>query len=177
MRPDPLTEPDGPEPVWRSRRVLQSFRFAGRGLTFALRTQRNLRIHFFIALLVLVLAVALKVRRLELAVLVITIAGVLVAELFNTAVEVAVDLGSPHTSDLARIAKDVAAGAVLVMALAAVSVGLLVFYVPLTTWLTYGGPLPGRASPAHLTLAGACLVLLLTWGGKTLSTRPLRLSG
>ena len=157
--------------------MVESFHFATRGLIFALRTQRNLRIHFFIALLVLILAVALRVSRIELAVLVLTITGVLVAELVNTAVEVAVDLRSPGTSDLARIAKDVAAGAVLVASLAATFVGLLIFYRPVTLLLTYGGALPGRESAAHLTLAGACLVLLLTWGAKTLFTRPVRLTG
>ena len=173
MRPDPL----GESRPRRSRHVAESFQFASRGLVFALRTQRNLRIHFFIALLVLVLAVALRVSRMELAVLVLTIAGVLVAELANTAIEVAVDLHSPGANPMAGLAKDVAAGSVLVAAVAATCVGVLVFYRPLTLFLTYGGALPGRASAAYVTLAGACLVLLLTWGAKTLFTRPLRLTG
>ena len=176
MRSEPVAGPQGPTGPKRSRHVVDSFRFASRGLVFALRSQRNLRIHFFIALLVLLLAVALPVSRVELALLVLTISGVLVAELVNTAVEVTVDLGSPGLHELARAAKDVAAGAVLVAALAATCVGLLIFYRPLTALLTYEA-LPGSSSVAHVTLAGACLVLLVTWGAKTLLTRPVRLTG
>lgn len=160
----------------RSRSLPESFRFATEGLVYALRTQRNLRIHFLLALLVMVLALAVQLDRLELAMLVLTITVVLVGELINTAVEAAVDLFSPRMHDLARIAKNVAAGAVLVSSIGSVSVGVLLFYRPLMAALAAQSPAPAH-SLTHLTLIGMGFTLLFTWAGKTWLNRPLRLAG
>ncbi|WP_324717556.1 diacylglycerol kinase [Carboxydochorda subterranea] len=181
MRPGPVSavafpEGQGPAPR-RARSVAESFRFATAGLVHALRTQRNLRIHFLLALLVMVLALAVRLSRLELAVLVLTVAVVLVAELVNTAVEAAVDLFSPQLHDLARIAKNVAAGAVMVSAIGAVVVGILLFYQPLMAVLAHPSAVPARHSQSYLTLVGTSLTLLFTWAGKSWLTRPVRLAG
>lgn len=160
----------------RARNVAESFQFAGRGLVWALRSQRNLRIHFFLAILVLLLAAAVRLGRVQLAVLTLTVAMVLVAELFNTALEAATDLLSPEYDEVARIAKDVAAGAVLVGSVAAVGVGVLVFYEPLFALLGRGGRVTPR-SAQYLALVGLGLTLLLTWAGKTWLNRPVRLVG
>lgn len=160
----------------RARSLPESFRFATAGLVYALRTQRNLRIHFVLAILVLLLALAVRLSRIELAVLALTIMLVLIAELFNTAVETAVDLFSPQYHELARIAKNVAAGAVMVSAIGAVAVGMLLFYQPLMTALATGGHASRHSFP-YVVLIGLGLTLLLTWAGKAWLTRPVRLAG
>ena len=92
-----------------------------------LRTQRNMRIHFAIAVVVLVLAVAADVTKLELIALLISIAFVLIAEMINTAIEGAIDVATSSFDPMAKLAKDIAAGAVLIAAINAVAVGYLVF--------------------------------------------------
>ncbi|HBT47344.1 MAG TPA: diacylglycerol kinase [Peptococcaceae bacterium] len=103
------------------------FRAAFSGLLFALRTQSNMAVHLSAAVAALALAYYLEVRDWEWVALVLTITLVLAAEMFNTAVEAVVNLYSPQYHPLARVAKDVAAGAVLVTALGAVIVGMLIF--------------------------------------------------
>jgi diacylglycerol kinase len=104
-----------------------SFRYAVAGLWWALSTQRNMRIHVAIGAAALVLGVLLRLSTAELALVALTATVVLAAEMLNTVVEAAVDLASPASHPLARIAKDVSAGAVLVTSLGAIAVGLLLF--------------------------------------------------
>jgi diacylglycerol kinase (ATP) len=108
-----------------------SFRFAFSGWWYALRTQPNAQIHAVITLGALALGAWLGLSLVEWAVIVLTIGMVWAAELFNTALEVLVDLASPDLHPLAKIAKDVSAAAVLVTALMAVVIGLLLFAPPL----------------------------------------------
>lgn len=108
-----------------------SFRFAGAGLLYLMRTQRSARIELAIAAAVLVLAWWLGLSNLEWAILVLTIALVLILEGLNTALEFAVDLSSPQRHPHAKAAKDLAAGMVLVAALASVAVGLALLGPPL----------------------------------------------
>ncbi|MBN3033652.1 MAG: diacylglycerol kinase family protein [Candidatus Saganbacteria bacterium] len=113
------------------KRLMRSFKFARLGAVHAWRTERNLWLHFLIALLVLVVAVALRVGVLELALLVLTIGLVITAEMFNTALEELVNLVEPANNPLAALAKNVAAGAVLIAAVTAGLVGVLVIGVRL----------------------------------------------
>lgn len=109
--------------------LAQSFNYAVEGITHALRTQRNMKVHFGAAAAVLLAALFFRVSRVEIIALLFAIAFVIVAELLNTAIEVAVDLAAgDNEHELARIAKDVAAGAVLVAAANSVFVGFLVFF-------------------------------------------------
>lgn len=111
-----------------SRRTLaESFRDAGAGMGYCLATQRNMRIHLAAACIALFAAWALKLDRLETALVVFAISLVLVAEMFNTALEKTVDLFVATYHPLARTAKHIAAGAVLVAALNALLTGFLVF--------------------------------------------------
>ncbi len=110
---------------------LEGFKYAGEGLLYAIRTQRNFRIHLFAALFVTLLSFWLRLPPRDWALLVLTIGIVLVAEMFNTAAEVLVDLVSPDYHLLAKHVKDLAAGAVLVMALVSVVVGLAILGPPL----------------------------------------------
>ena len=104
-----------------------SFRYAFAGLWWALTTQRNMRIHVAIGAAAFVLGVLIRLSTTELALVALTATVVLAAEMLNTVVEAAVDLASPAYHPLARIAKDVSAGAVLVTSLGAIAVGLLVY--------------------------------------------------
>ena len=111
----------------RAPSIIESFNFAIEGIIHVLRTQRNMRIHFVVAVLVLVLALALDVSRLELIALLLAIAFVLIAEMINTAIEAAVDVASTSFDPMAKLAKDIGAGAVLIAAINAIAVGYLVF--------------------------------------------------
>lgn len=107
--------------------VVESFNFAIEGVIHVLRTQRNMRLHFAAAVAVIVVAVAVGVSKIELSVLLISIAFVLVAEMINTAVEGAIDAATTSFDPMAKLAKDIAAGAVLIASVNAVAVGYLVF--------------------------------------------------
>ncbi len=107
-------------------KFIAGFGHAFNGLWYALRTQRNVRVHLSIALLVIITGILLHVSAIEFAMLFIAITGVFIAEMFNTVVEICVDLASPDYHPLAEIAKDVAAGAVLLNAILSVVIGLFV---------------------------------------------------
>jgi diacylglycerol kinase (ATP) len=112
----------------KSRSIIWSFNYAIEGIVYALRTQRNMRIHVAAAVLTLVGALILGLDRTSLAAIVFAISLVFVAELINTAVEAAVDVAIDGFDPLAKTAKDVAAGAVLVASVVAVVVGFVVFF-------------------------------------------------
>lgn len=107
--------------------IIQSFNYAIEGVVHVLRTQRNMRIHFAAAFTVIFVAAAAGVSRIELIALLISIAFVLVAEMINTAVEGAIDAATTSFDPMAKLAKDIAAGAVLIASVNAVAVGYLVF--------------------------------------------------
>lgn len=111
--------------------IIKSFGFAFAGLAFLLRTQRNARIHAVVGAIACGLAAWLRISRAEWAVIVFTIALVIILEGLNTAVEAAIDLASPDIHPLAKTGKDLAAGMVLVAAIASVAVGLLILGPPL----------------------------------------------
>ena len=109
-----------------------SFKYAWSGINYAFQTQRNFRIHVSIGSLAICLGVFLHLRPVEIAVIGLTSGLVLVMELLNTAIESVVDLTVKQTyHELAKIAKDCAAGAVLVSALAAVLVAIVLLLPPL----------------------------------------------
>jgi diacylglycerol kinase (ATP) len=105
----------------------KSFTHAGRGLRIFLKTTHNARVQVVIMALVAGLGVYLDITRLDWLMLIIASALVLMAEAFNTAIEIDIDLTSPEYHPYARDTKDVAAGAVLIAALAAALIGLIVF--------------------------------------------------
>jgi diacylglycerol kinase len=115
----------------RSASRLASFRYAFAGWWYVLRTQHNAWIHAVAAVAVFLVGFWVELGRIDWAILVLTVAVVWVAEFTNTAVEALVDLLSPHIHPLAKVAKDVAAAAVLIAALGAVVIGLLILGPPL----------------------------------------------
>ncbi len=108
-------------------RLIHSFSHAFAGIGHGLRTQGNLRIHVLAAGAVLIAGLFLQISTVEWAILAVTIMIVMSAELFNTAVEAAIDRVGYEPHPLSKIAKDTAAGAVLIGAIGAVVVGLLIF--------------------------------------------------
>ncbi|SEN04612.1 diacylglycerol kinase family protein [Lihuaxuella thermophila] len=136
--------------MWVTK-VLKSFRYALEGLKFTVVTQRNMRIHFLAALGVLLLSLYLPMSKTEVLLLFVTIILVLFAELINTAVEAVVDMVTEEYHPLAKVAKDVAAGAVLLTAGLAVIVGISVFYPYLNT--LFQGLIGESADPADIGFA------------------------
>lgn len=137
----------------RSRSLLWSFNYAIAGIVYALRTQRNMRLHGVAAAAVLVSALALGVTKLEAIALLFVIGLVLIAELANTAIEATVDLAVDRFDPLAKTAKDVAAGAVLISSLVAVAVGYLVFFERLSRVATEGLRLVRQGMPTLTVVA------------------------
>jgi diacylglycerol kinase len=109
------------------RKRLQSFRYAFAGVADLFRSQPNARIHFTVAVAVVLAGIYCHVSRMEWVALVICIVLVLALEAVNTALEYLTDLVSPEYHPLAGKAKDVAAAAVLIAAIGAVWVGILIF--------------------------------------------------
>jgi undecaprenol kinase len=109
------------------RKFIRSFGYAAEGLITALREQ-NIRFHYTSVVIVLIIGWLTGLSVLEWIILVLVMSLVVGAELFNTAIERIVDLASPEFHPLAKQAKDIAAGAVLVFALASVIIGMLIFF-------------------------------------------------
>lgn len=107
-------------------KFIAGFGYAFSGLWYALRTQRNARVHVIIAILAILMGMVLRISAVEFAMIFVAIICVFTAEMFNTVIEICVDLASPEYNALAKIAKDVAAGAVLLSAMLAVVIGLCV---------------------------------------------------
>ena len=110
------------------RKRILSFKYAGSGIWTALKTEPNLKFHFFSAILVIILGFHLKISRNDWMILFILIGVVISLELTNTAIETVVNSFTEDIHPAAKRAKDVAAGAVLFTAAMAIIVGILIFY-------------------------------------------------
>jgi diacylglycerol kinase len=108
-------------------KFIAGFGYAFNGLWYTLHTQRNVRIHVSIAIIAILLGIVLHITAVEFALVFVAITGVFIAEMFNTVFELCIDLASPDYQPLAKIAKDVAAGAVLLSAILSIVIGLFVF--------------------------------------------------
>lgn len=163
-------------PFLREGTLARSFNSALEGFVYALRTQRNVKIHLFVTAVVLVASICLSITKTELILLLLTVALVLIAEMVNTSLEVVLDLVVERYHPLARVAKDVAAGAVLFAALNAVLVGYLIFFeklkAPIITTVVNV-----RRSPEHVTVVSLGLTLLLVFVLKAITGRGTFLRG
>jgi undecaprenol kinase/diacylglycerol kinase (ATP) len=131
-----MTEPRNELSIFQKR--MRSFRYAFEGISYVMRTQPNTRIHLLIMVIVIIVALWLELTLLDWTLLVLAITIVWTAEFTNTAIEALVDLASPEHHRLAKVAKDVSAGAVLVGAIGSVVVGLLVLAPPLLLKIGFG---------------------------------------
>src|SRR3954470_16087923 len=159
----------------RAPSLIESFNYAFEGIIHVLRTQRNMRIHFTVALAVLIAGLAVDVSRLELIALLLAIAFVLIAEMLNTALEAAIDVATTSFDPMAKLAKDIAAGAVLIATVNAIAIGYLVF----------SGQVANRSerlldklrdAPAKLTLISLVVTIIIVIAAKAYTGRgtPLR---
>ena len=111
----------------KTKKLINSFKYAIEGIISSFRTEQNMKIHVFIMIVVIILGIILKLSALEWIILTIVIALVISAELFNTTIETVVDMITKEKNEKAKLAKDVAAGAVLVLAIGSVIIGLIIF--------------------------------------------------
>lgn len=138
--PPSESKPEPPSPIphrglaWAvAPNLFLSFKYAWAGVRYAFLTQRNFRIHSILGFVAIGLGLALQISTVEMAIVSLTCALVMVLELLNTALESVVDLTVQQTyHELAKIAKDCAAGAVMIAAIAAVVVAALILLPPLT---------------------------------------------
>ena len=162
-------------PLRRPPSIFESFNFAVEGIIHVLRTHRNMRVHFAVAIVVLVAAVWVGVSKLELIALLLAIAFVFITEMINSALEQAIDVATTSFDPLAKLAKDVAAGAVLIATVNAVAIGYLVFSGEVSERSTR---LLDRLrdAPANLTLIALVLTILIVIATKAYTGRgtPLR---
>ena len=110
-----------------NKRLVNSFKYAFEGIAQTYKGEQNLKIHTFIAILVLVFGFFLKISYIEWLVCLVLIGLVLMAEFFNTAIEYVVDLASPKVHPLAKAAKDTASAGVLMMAIISALIGGVIF--------------------------------------------------
>ena len=110
-----------------TKKLFNSFKYAIEGIISSFKTERNMKIHIIIMILVIILSAILKISVTEWIICLILFALVISAELFNTAIETTVDLAMPEKNDKAKLAKDVSAAAVLVIALSSAIIGLIIF--------------------------------------------------
>ncbi len=143
----------------------KSFAYAGSGIWFCLRHERNFRIHLVITIYVLCFAPAFSLSRAEWAILFLTMALVLAAEAINTAIENAVNLSSPKIHPTARIAKDVAAAAVLICSVASICVGVVLFGRPEELSVLFNGLFAQPWKTALLLLSLFVSILFILRGG------------
>lgn len=125
MPTPPPPQPDTTKSEWQ--KFIAGFGYAFSGVWHALRTQRNMRVHLALGCLVIIAGLLFHISTVEFALLFIAIMLVFMAEMFNTVSEICIDLSTPEYHPQAKIAKDVAAGAVLLNAILAIFIGLCVF--------------------------------------------------
>ena len=156
--------------------LLQSFNYAFQGVVSAVRYQRNMRVHLVLAFAVLLASIFLNLSRLQLVMIFTAVAFVFITELINSAIEAVVDMVTDQFDPRAKVAKDMAAGAVLVAAVNA----LVVAYLVLADRLTHLSlDLLGviRRSPAHLTMVALAVVVLAVIALKAIRRKGTPLSG
>lgn len=154
--------------------LLRSFNSAFQGLIYAVKHQRNMRIHLVVAVGVLVGGGFLGLTKLEMIAVLVAVMFVLVTELINSAVEAVVDMLTDQYDPRAKAAKDLAAGAVLVAAVNALVVAYLVLADRLTEptlWVVKAI----RKSPTHLTLVafGVVIAAVIAWKATRKKGTPL----
>lgn len=142
------------------RRWIKSANLAIEGILHGTKTQRHLRYHFLSAAFILILSYALGISRNDFLVIALAVIVVLLAELLNTAIEAMVDLVSPEHSEKAKIAKDVAAGAVLTTAFGAAMIGYIVL-LPYIREVMEGGFHIAKHSVEEISVMAVTLVLIL----------------
>src|SRR5580692_7710087 len=143
----------------RPKNHFDSFRYAVEGVVHVFRTQRHMRFHFVIVVLVLAIGLLYRLKKDEMAILFLVVSAVLITEMINTAVESVVDMVTQAYHPLAKLAKDIAAGAVLIASITALFVGVILFFgdnqVPRLRLAATSHPQP------VLVIVTVCLLILI----------------
>lgn len=157
------------------RKWIDSVNNAIEGILYAAKTQRHLRCHFYIAAAVLILSYIIDVKRIDFLIISIAIILVLFAEMINTSIEYVVDMISPERSEKARIAKDVAAGAVFITVCGALVIGYIILF-PYIVRIFESGIHAAKHSKEDIAFVAIILVLILVVVLKAFSGKghPLR---
>lgn len=145
----------------KSRNLIDSFNYAIDGILHVFKTQRNMKIHFAIAMAVMFFCLFLDLTRVEFVIILFAISLVLIAEMINTAIETTIDMLVRNYNPMAKIAKNVAAGAVLIAAVNSVLVAYLIFFDRVNPW-TKILLVKIRESPIHVTVISILVVVFLT---------------
>lgn len=156
--------------------IIEAFNAAIQGILYTFKYERNMKIHYFIAVAVLIVSLFFDLSKLEMMILILSISLVIISEMFNTAIENTVDLVTDKYHKLAKIAKDVSAGGVLISALNAVAVGYLIFYDKFAD-LSKSLIFTIRKSEPHVTLICIVLVLICVVVVKSLTSTGTPLKG
>lgn len=109
------------------KRLINSFKYAFEGIVTAFKTEKNMKIHLILMILVIIFGIILKISQIEWVICIILFGFVISLELINTAIENTVDLITAEKNPRAKIAKDVSAGAVLIAAITSAIIGLIIF--------------------------------------------------
>lgn len=111
----------------KTKKLINSFKYAIQGFFMSFRKERNMKIHIFIMIAVIILGFILKISKIEWIICIILFGIVIAGEMFNTAIETTVDIAMPQKNPKAKIAKDVSAGGVLILAITSVVIGCMIF--------------------------------------------------
>lgn len=111
----------------KTKRIVNSFKYAFQGFISSFKTERNMKIHTFIMLLVIIAGIVLDINKYEWIICIICFALVIGGELFNTAIETAIDIVMPYKNEKAKLAKDISASGVLIFAIGTAIIGLIIF--------------------------------------------------
>lgn len=111
----------------KSKNILSSFKYAFQGIATGIKKERNMLIHILIMIIVIIFGIIFKIDKTEWMICIILFAMVIAGELFNTSIETIVDMITLEKNEKAKIAKDVSAGAVLVLAIGSACIGLIIF--------------------------------------------------
>ncbi len=115
------------ESKWKNQNFFEAFKNALNGIIYIIKKERNIKIELFFALLAIIFSIILKISLVEMAVIVLIISLVFFSEFINTSLEIAIDLYTQEYNEKVKIAKDISAGAVLLVSIASVIIGFLIF--------------------------------------------------
>ncbi|HJC99325.1 MAG TPA: diacylglycerol kinase [Candidatus Dwaynia gallinarum] len=143
------------------KKLVDSFNNAISGILYAVRTQLNIKIHLVVAFLVMSASLFYDITKIELIILSLTIILVVFAELINTAIEVAIDATTNYYHPLAKIAKNISAGAVLLTALNAIFIGYLIFWDKINNF-SFGVITKIKQSNPYMAFVILVMVVIIT---------------
>lgn len=111
----------------KKKNILYSFKYAFNGIISSIKKERNMKIHISIMTIVMLLGIILKIQKIEWIICIILFGLVISLEMINTSIEIVVDMVMPNKNENAKNAKDISAGAVLIVAITSLIIGLIIF--------------------------------------------------